>query len=224
MLRLGSVSRTRIVAQAALLLGLVAASVSYAGAGLHRSQTAGSWLQAIPENADLVFHEAGHWIFGLLGIDLLTVAGGSLMQVLVPVVCVLAFLSRHPDPFAAAFATWWSGQSMVSLAPYVADARAQRLILLGGVTGGERPGYHDWNNLLGRLGLLQLDGVLGWTTHLVGLMLMFAALLIAVQVIRRQWTDGTMSPHERSHPHPVSLHRQLVPQPDGRRLDAQAPR
>jgi len=29
--------------------------------------------------------------------------------------------------------------------------RAQQLILLGGVTGRDQPGYHDWNNLLALL-------------------------------------------------------------------------
>ena len=40
---------------------------------------------------DLVFHEAGHVLFMLFG-HFLTVLGGSLTQVLVPVVCVVAFL------------------------------------------------------------------------------------------------------------------------------------
>lgn len=187
--QLGRVSAARVVAQAVLLVPLAWVSLGYLGDGLQRSQRAASWAQGLLENADLVFHEAGHWIFGFLGIDLLTVAGGSLMQLLVPAVCAWAFLTRHPDPFAATFATWWTGQSLTSLAPYVADARAQRLVLLGGVTGADRPGYHDWNNLLGRLGLLPLDTALGWLAHLCGLLLMFGALVLAARVLRQQWSN-----------------------------------
>lgn len=187
LVQLGPISQARVLAQATLLAPLTWVSLGYLLDGLRRSQRASSWLQGLLENADLIFHEAGHWIFGVLGIDLLTVAGGSLMQLLVPALCVWAFLTRHPDPFAATFAAWWAGQSLTSLAPYIADARAQRLVLLGGVTGGDRPGYHDWNNLLGRLGLLPLDAALGWLAHLGGLLLMFGALLLALQVIRQQW-------------------------------------
>jgi len=42
-------------------------------------------------------------------------------------------------------------------APYINDARAGQLILRGGVTGRDQPGYHDWENILRDLGWLQYD-------------------------------------------------------------------
>ena len=69
---------------------------------------------------NLIFHEAGHVLFSPFG-RFMTVLGGSLFQVLVPVTCAVAFL-RQKDAFAAAVCTWWAGQNFLDLAPYIADA------------------------------------------------------------------------------------------------------
>src|SRR5688572_25256492 len=89
---------------------------------------AGSFLHLI----NLPFHEAGHILFSLLGRFMMSL-GGSLLQVLVPVVCAVAFWKRR-DRFAVCIAAWWAGQNLVDLAPYIADARALQLPLLGGAT------------------------------------------------------------------------------------------
>jgi len=44
----------------------------------------------------------------------------------------------------------------MDMAPYIADARALELVLLGGYTGAEVEG-HDWEYLLGATGLLEYD-------------------------------------------------------------------
>ncbi|MHB8111187.1 MAG: zinc ribbon domain-containing protein [Syntrophorhabdaceae bacterium] len=124
-------------------------------------------------NISLPFHEAGHIFFRLLG-DFMGTLGGSIMQVLVPAVCLGAFLKKG-DIFASSFALWWTGQNFIDMAPYINDARAGSLMLLGGVTGAEVPGYHDWNNILGDLGILKLDHALANTAHLGGSLLMIAA-------------------------------------------------
>jgi len=74
-------------------------------------------------------------------------------------------------------------------APYINDARAQVLILLGGVTGREAPGFHDWNNLLGRLGLLAYDHVIAHTIHSLGIVLMLATFVWGGLVLIRQLTN-----------------------------------
>ena len=84
--------------------------------------------------ANLVFHEAGHIILIPLG-EFMSILGGSLFQVLIPLVFLVAFLLKR-DAFAATVMMWWTGQSLIDLAPYIADARAQRLVLLGGVNCG----------------------------------------------------------------------------------------
>ena len=138
-------------------------------------------------NISLPFHEAGHIFFRILG-DLMGVLGGSLMQVLIPLVCLAAFLKRR-DAFAASFALWWTGQNFIDMAPYINDARAQQLMLLGGVTGEDVPGYHDWNNILGRLNLLGLDHTLADISHFFGSFLMTAAFAWGGIILYMQWKN-----------------------------------
>src|SRR5438034_7233603 len=76
------------------------------------------------------FHEAGHILFLPFG-DLMTSLGGSLAQVLVPIVCGIAFLTTSPNPFAAAVMCWWAGQNLVDIALYIDDARTLQLVLIG---------------------------------------------------------------------------------------------
>jgi hypothetical protein len=122
---------------------------------------------------NLVFHEAGHVLFAPFG-RFMTVLGGSLFQVLVPVICAVAFV-RQGDRFAAAVCVWWAGQNLLDLAPYIADARALQLVLLGGHTGAEVEG-HDWEYLLTSLGWMQHDRAMGLTAHRFGLLVMAGAI------------------------------------------------
>jgi hypothetical protein len=64
----------------------------------------------------------------------------------------------------------------MDVAPYINDARAMDLILLGGVTGKETDG-HDWNNILSMMGLLEWDHRLAQLTHLIGILLMLGSFL-----------------------------------------------
>jgi hypothetical protein len=123
---------------------------------------------------NLVFHEAGHVLFSPFG-RFMTVLGGSLFQVLVPVACATAFL-RQRDALGAAVCSWWAGQNLLDLAPYIADARALQLVLLGGHTGAEVEG-HDWEYLLTALGWMQHDRTLGLAAHWTGLAIMAAAIV-----------------------------------------------
>ncbi len=140
--------------------------------------------------ANLVFHEAGHVIFSPLG-RFMTVLGGSLFQILVPLLCMVAFLTRHLDPFAASVTLWWTGQSMIDLAPYINDARAQKKMLLGGYTGQERPGTHDWNNLLGWLGWLRFDHTLANLVHYAGTIIIVLSLLWGLYLLLSQYFQLT---------------------------------
>lgn len=150
--------------------------------------TAAAAADSILHVPNLVFHEAGHVIFGIFG-RFMGVLGGSLMQVLVPVMLAAAFLRRH-DPFAAAVCVWWAGQNLVDLAPYIADARRLQLTLLGGRTGAEVEG-HDWEYLLAAMGWLHLDVTIGAAVGLAGLIVMAVAIGWGVWLVarRRMGTD-----------------------------------
>jgi hypothetical protein len=123
---------------------------------------------------NLVFHEAGHVLLGIFG-RFVGVLGGSLFQFALPLALAVAFL-RQRDPFGASVCTWWAGQNLVDVAPYIADARALQMVLLGGKTGAEVEG-HDWEYLLGQAGWLHLDRTLGLAAHRIGLVIMIGALI-----------------------------------------------
>ncbi len=131
-------------------------------------------MMSFMHNINLPMHEAGHIIFSFLG-DFMGVLGGTLMQLIMPAVVAGAFLLKNRDAFGASIGLWWLGQSFMDSAPYINDARAGELMLLGGVTGKEAPGYHDWENILGRLGWLQYDHLLATISFTLGIMLMFLA-------------------------------------------------
>ncbi len=116
---------------------------------------------------DLPFHEAGHIFFSPFG-KFVTMLGGSLMQLIVPVVCLITLLLWTRDTFGAAVCLWWLGQSFIDLAPYIGDARALRLPLLGGFTGREVADYHDWEYLLRKVGWTDYDLSLAWAAHVIG--------------------------------------------------------
>lgn len=122
---------------------------------------------------NLVFHEAGHVLFSPFG-RFLTVLGGSLLQLLVPAILAIAFV-RERQLFGAAVCTWWVGQSMLDLAPYIADARALRLVLLGGRTGAEVEG-HDWEYILTAVGLVHRDRLIGLWSHYLGVLVMVVSI------------------------------------------------
>ena len=130
---------------------------------------------------NLVFHEAGHVILGVFG-RFISVLGGSLFQFAVPLILAGAFL-RQQDAFAAAVCTWWAGQNLLDVAPYIADARALQLVLLGGQTGAEVEG-HDWEYLLTQMNLLHMDRTIGLASHRVGLAMMAGALFWACLSLR----------------------------------------
>jgi hypothetical protein len=166
----------------ALLVGLLALwTAGFLRSGLNAEHLGGSFLHLI----NLPFHEAGHVLFMPFGRFMMTL-GGSLLQVAVPIVCAVVFLTKTRDPFAASAALWWAGQSLMDLAPYIADARALQLVLLGGRTGAEVEG-HDWEYLLQTLGWLRHDVALGRASFALGALLMVAALAWGAAVLFRQY-------------------------------------
>ncbi len=131
----------------------------------------------------LIFHEAGHVLFRVFG-EWAGVLGGTLAQLLLPAVIVLAFLWKNHDPFGAALGLWLLGVSLLDVAPYMYDALQPQLILLNGSVG--EAGGHDWIYLFESLGLRPRAQRVGAATHLlgalvVGLALGWAAWLLVLQ-------------------------------------------
>jgi len=179
-----------IVACGGVWLALLVLGWSFLTMSIERSQMSPSFTHFIIYNVNLFFHEAGHVVFFPLG-RFMTILGGSLLQVLVPLLCTVAFLTRHLDPFVASVTLWWTGQSLIELGPYINDARAQQMVLLGGFTGQDRPGYHDWNNLLGQLGWLNFDHTLANLAHYAGSALIIFSLLWGLYLLLSQYSQQT---------------------------------
>lgn len=137
-------------------------------------------------NINLVFHEAGHVFFRLLG-DFMTVLGGSLFQMIMPLVVIAAFVFKNQDNFGASIGLWWLGQSMMDIAPYINDAKALELMLLGGGTGADRPGSHDWENILMDLNMLEYDHSIATMADASGSMLMILAFVWGATILLKQY-------------------------------------
>jgi len=132
---------------------------------------------------NLPFHEAGHVLFRPLGV-FMTSLGGSLNQILMPLVCATVLLVKTRDTFGASVALWWMGESFMDLAPYIGDARSMSLLLLGGNTGYSAPyGFHDWNFLLTEAGLLERDAFLSGLSAWTGILLMAASIAWGAAVL-----------------------------------------
>lgn len=136
---------------------------------------------------NLPFHEAGHVVFSPLG-SFIASLGGTLGQLLVPLVCMAALLFKTRDPFGASVCFWWFGENFLDIAPYVNDARAGKLPLVGGNFGHSSPyGFHDWEYLLTESGLLRYDHVLARVAHGIGSVLMILAVVWAGFLWYRQY-------------------------------------
>jgi hypothetical protein len=136
---------------------------------------------------NLPFHESGHLIFAPFG-RFMTVLGGSLGQLLMPLICLGAFLFYNNDAFGASVALWWFAESLMDLAPYINDARDLQLVLLGGVTGQEVEG-HDWEYLLANLGWSQYDHTLAHAAYNLGIGAMVLAFLWGAILLYLQYRN-----------------------------------
>jgi ribosomal protein L32 len=132
----------------------------------------GSTTLYLTHNVNLVFHEAGHWIFGVFGNRTLAIFGGSLNQVLIPLIVAASFWTKR-DAVGFAFGLFWCFENFLDVAVYMADARALVLPLIGGL--GEEA--HDWRNLFLHFGLIEQDTAIAAKTKLIGWVGMIATWL-----------------------------------------------
>lgn len=139
---------------------------------------------------NLPFHEAGHVLTRPLG-SFMNSLGGSLGQVVMPLVCMCVLLFRTRDTFGASIGLWWMGESFIDLAPYIDDARSLSLPLLGGNTGYSAPyGFHDWQFILNEAGLLDREYLIADLSQFLGTILILTALAWGGSVLFREWRQG----------------------------------
>ena len=162
--------------------GLFAWGWYFISLSFHTNEIGESFMHRV----NLAFHEAGHVAFIPFG-RFMTILGGSLGQLIMPLIVMAAFLWKHHNTFGASVALWWLGQSLMDLAPYINDARTLQLMLVGGGTGFDRPGAHDWENILSALNLLHRDYRIAWWADVLGSAILLLGLAWGGYVLLRQY-------------------------------------
>jgi hypothetical protein len=136
-------------------------------------------------------HEFGHLFFSLLGSEWIAIAGGSLMQLLVPIGAMTAIWTTSRDRFGVAATGTWLAASLADLAPYIADARAQELDLL---SFSEEASGHDWHYLLASAGMLKQDLAVARFARFLAVLVLIAVVVVSIDLFRRM----------RKHPAPAT--------------------
>jgi hypothetical protein len=135
-------------------------------------------------------HEFGHILFRPFG-EFMTLLGGSLFQVLLPLIFGGVFLVKNRDPFAASVMLWWAAVAVMDVAPYIYDAFKPQHILLTGRTGDN--GAHDFIDVLGDLGLLHKAQPVGRGVHAFGALTMIASLAWGAWLVWQQHRSSKSS-------------------------------
>jgi hypothetical protein len=121
----------------------------------------------VTHNANLIVHEAGHFLFGWFG-QTIGILGGTLAEVLVPLLLAAYFL-RQGHTVAVAFCVFWAFHTSSGIASYMADARTVALPLVGS-------GDHDWEMLFTQWGVLHRDAKIAGTVRFIGWLGMLATV------------------------------------------------
>ncbi|RKZ31104.1 hypothetical protein DRQ33_07325 [bacterium] len=140
-----------------------------------------SWFKPL----NLGIHECGHFAFIWMG-QFLYMAGGTILQLLVPIVSIGMFY-KQSDFFAIAVCFGWLSTNFFDVATYVADARDMSLPLVSPF-GAEI--MHDWNYLLGRMHLLQYDATIAFLVRCCAVISMLICLIFGTWLIWQMFTSS----------------------------------
>ena len=117
--------------------------------------------------ANLMIHEAGHFFFSWFGYYT-QILGGTLGELLVPLLCALVFL-RRGETTAVAFCSFWFFENFLYIATYMGDARTSALPLVGSEES-------DWTILFTHWGVLIHDRTIAAWTRAIGWVGMLATV------------------------------------------------
>ncbi|MCM3872282.1 MAG: hypothetical protein ND895_16495 [Pyrinomonadaceae bacterium] len=131
------------------------------------------------DGVNLLIHEAGHIVFRPFG-EFMMIAGGSLFQVIMPALFV-GYFSYHKKFYSAALVLFWVGESILNVSVYAGDSLALRLDLIGG-----EDTLHDWNYMLGTLGLLPSTEKIGGAIRVLGTVVIILACVGAFRHAERK--------------------------------------
>jgi hypothetical protein len=133
---------------------------------------------------NLIIHEAGHVVFMFFG-QTLAIAGGSIFQIMVPVIFAIYFFSRQSF-YSAAVMAYWVGLNFINVSVYAADAKRMQLPLLTGDTDS-----HDWNQLLFQFNQLRNTEVIANIILSMGIVAIILGFLSAFYVWYKNYNNIT---------------------------------
>ncbi len=117
-------------------------------------------------------HEGGHLLFSYFG-HALMVAGGTIMQLAVPLMLAAYFYFQRQIA-GTAFCLFVFFEQFLPIATYMADARAQQLPLL--TVGDPEFVEHDWFVMFNGLGVLEHDTQIASVVRCLGWIGMFGVV------------------------------------------------
>jgi hypothetical protein len=139
---------------------------------------------------NLGFHEMGHAVFSWSKDRILTAAGGTIVELAIPIAAAVHLALKQRDPFGVTVCLFWLGTALVGAGVYAADARAQALPLVSPF-GPVDVDSHDWTVLLMKYGKLSQDGRIGGALQDAGITAMATSLAAGAWVLRVMATNGS---------------------------------
>jgi len=133
----------------------------------------GQGILLLMDGVFVPIHEGGHLLFRFFG-EFVSVAGGTILQLLVPILLASYFLF-HRQPQGVTFCFFFMFEQFLPISTYMADARAQDLPLL--TIGDAEDVIHDWNYLFGKLGVLDHDIQIAGFVRFLGWLGMIAVVV-----------------------------------------------
>ncbi len=124
------------------------------------------------DNINLIFHEAGHVIFSFFG-ETVHVLGGTLMQLLIPIIFSLYFY-KNEEYFSSSLLLFWLSQNLFNISVYAGDAMKMELPLLGGDNV-----YHDWNYILSSFNILKYTDQVSSVFYCLGFIVLILAIIFS---------------------------------------------
>ena len=142
------------------------------------------WEFNFMHSINLVFHEAGHFIFFWAPRQIMVIMGTGL-QIIIPF-CLTAAFIRQKDWFASCVMSWWGFQSIVDSAYYISDAKDRSMPLITG-----DPDSHDWWYLLGQWGVLDYSEFIGNIIMYIGFfgMLLSIILMLITLFLKKEYVN-----------------------------------
>lgn len=124
---------------------------------------------------NFLFHEAGHVVFLVFGTTI-GFLGGTILQLLIPIICGLVLIKQQEDWFGGGLCGWWFGENMVNIGLYMKDAPYRVMPLIGG--------EHDWVYLFSQWQLMPHAETIGQSVISLGFIVMCGFIIgIIIQLL-----------------------------------------